>query len=170
MKGGLPTWSDEVASMQAMITSLQCQGVTLNSRCEDMEVRRIVGTGEQPGSSSPEAVSKVISKVLQMDQDKKNRWLPPHHCPLEGPQVFIAKLHYIADATEIWRRASAPLFYNVNRIALCPHYTSSVAKARAAFANVRKVLQGRKGVRYDENFTKFHIRTKTKNVLIPEKP
>ncbi|KAK9536015.1 hypothetical protein VZT92_005838 [Zoarces viviparus] len=52
--------------------------------------------------------------------------------------------------TEILRRARdrAPLVYNGNRIAIFPDYTPSVAKARAAFMDIRKALRGRKGVRY----------------------
>ena len=33
-------------------------------------------------------------------------------------------------------------------MAIFPDYTSSVAKARAAFTDVRKMLRGRRGVRY----------------------
>lgn len=40
------------------------------------------------------------------------------------------------------------MIYNGNRIAIFPDYTSTVAKARAAFTDVRKMLRGRRGVRY----------------------
>jgi len=40
------------------------------------------------------------------------------------------------------------LIYNGNRIAIFPDYTSAVAKARAAFTDVRKTLRGRRGVCY----------------------
>lgn len=161
MKGGLSTWSDEVVSMQSTVTSLQEQVVALKDRCEDMEGRmrrgniRITGIGEQPDSSSPKAVSKVIREVLQMDRDIKidrsHRIATPRVTgDREKPRVIIAKLHYDGDATEILRRARerAPLIYNGNRIAIFPDYTSAVAKARAAFTDVRKTLRGRRGVRY----------------------
>lgn len=101
MKGGLSTWSDEVASLQATVTSLQNQVVTLKDRCDDMEWRmrrsniRIASIEEQPDSSSPKAVAKVIKEVLQMDQDIK---VDTSHCTLsatkpgdrEKPLVIIA--------------------------------------------------------------------------------
>ena len=64
--------------------------------------------------------------------------------------MIIAKLHNDGDAVEILRRARdrVSLEYNGNRIAIFPDYTPSVAKARAAFTDVRKALRGRKGVRY----------------------
>ena len=70
--------------------------------------------------------------------------------PGDKPRVIIAKLHYDGDAAEVLRRARdrAPLSYSRRRVAIFPDYTSSVAKARAAFTDVRKMLRGRQGVRY----------------------
>lgn len=159
--GGLSTWSDEMASLQTTVTSLQSQVVTLKDKCEDMEGRmrrgniRIVGVDEQPNSSTPDSVSKMLKEVLQLDRvikiDRSHRTLGPRvPGDRERPRVIIAKLHYDGDAAEILRRARdrAPLMYNGKRIAIFPDYTSNVARARAAFTDVRKELRGRKGVRY----------------------
>lgn len=114
---------------------------------------RIMATEERPESSSPKEVAKVIKEALQMDRDIKidrsHRTLAPRK-PGDRPRVIIAKLHHDGDAAEILRRARdrAPLTYNGSRIAIFPDYTSSVAKARAAFTDVRKELRGRQGVRY----------------------
>lgn len=161
IKDGLSTWSDNAVSLQTTITSLQTQVKTLTDRCEDMEGRmrrgniRIVGIDEQPDSSSPTAVAKVIREVLAMNRDIKidrsHRILAPTRPgDREKPRVIIAKLHYDGDAAEILRRARdrAPLMYNGKRIAIFPDYTASVAKARAAFTDIRKTLRGRRGVRY----------------------
>lgn len=161
MKGGLSTWSDEVTSLQATVSSLKNQVATLKDRCEDMEGRmrrgniRIAGIEEQPNSSSPKAVAKIIREVLQLDRDIKvdrsHRALATRNQgDRERPRVIIAKLHYDGDAVEILRKArdGAPLSYNGHRIAIFPDYTASVAKARAAFTDVRKALRGRKEIRY----------------------
>uniref|UniRef100_A0A8C2W6V4 L1 transposable element RRM domain-containing protein n=1 Tax=Cyclopterus lumpus TaxID=8103 RepID=A0A8C2W6V4_CYCLU len=161
VKGGLSTWSDEVAAQEVTITSLQRQVTTLTDRCEDMEGRmrrcniRIAGIQEQPDSSSPNTVAKVIKEVLQLDRDIK---IDRSHRTAatrkpgdrEKPRVIIAKVHNDGDAAEILRRARerAPLVYNGNRISIFPDYTPSVAKARAAFTDIRRTLRGRKGVRY----------------------
>lgn len=159
--GGLSTWSDEVASLQTMVTSLQSQVTTLKDKCEDMEGRmrrgniRIVGVDELPGSSAPESVSKLLKEVLQLDREVKVERLhraPGPRGPADRvkPRVIIAKLHYDGDATTILRRARdrAPLMYSGKRIAIFPDYTSSVARVRAAFTDMRKELRGRKGVCY----------------------
>lgn len=77
LQGGLSTWSDEVVAIQTTVTNLQSQVATLKDQCEDMEGRMrqgnicIVGIEEQPESSSPKEVAKVIKEVLQMDRDIK---------------------------------------------------------------------------------------------------
>lgn len=161
LKSGLSTWSDEVTSLQSTVTSLQKEMSTLKDKCEDLEGRmrrsniRIAGIEERPGSSSPQAVAKIIKEVLQMDRDiKVDR---SHRTPIgrgprdrELPRVIIAKLHHDGDAAEILRRARsrAPLSYNGHRVSFFPDYTTSVAKARATFTEVRKALRGIKEARY----------------------
>ncbi|KAI4901813.1 hypothetical protein NFI96_008255 [Prochilodus magdalenae] len=157
MAGGLSTWSDEVASLQTAVTCLQSQVEKLKEKNEDLEGRmrrgniRIVGVDEQPESSSPAAVSRLLKEALRMDRDVKvDR---SHRCliqwkPGDRPRVIIAKLHYDGDAAEILRRARdrAPLSYNGKRISIYPDYTAT--KARASFTSVRKMLRGLQGVRY----------------------
>ncbi|KAG9267588.1 hypothetical protein AMEX_G18444, partial [Astyanax mexicanus] len=159
MAGGLSTWSDEVASLQTAVTCLQSQVEKLKEKNEDLEGRmrrgniRIVGVDEQPESSSPAAVSKLLKEALRMDRDVKvdrshrslTQWKPG-----DRPRVIIAKLHYDGDAAEILRRVrdQAPLSYNGKRIAIYPDYTATVAKARASFTSVRKMLRGKQGIRY----------------------
>lgn len=116
---------------------------------------RIAGIQERLDSSSPKTVARVIKEVLQMDRDIKidrSHRTSSTRKPgdQEKPRVVIAKVHNDRDAVEILRRArdTAPLVYNGNRIAIFPDYTPGVAKARAAFTDIRKVLRGRKGVRY----------------------
>lgn len=161
VKGGLSMWSDEVTSLQATVTSLQKETSALKDKCEDLEGRmrraniRIAGVEESPGSSSPQSVGKIIREVLQLDRDIKvdrsHRTLTTRRSgDRETPRVIIAKLHNDGDAAEILRRARerAPLTHNGHRIAFFPDYTASVAKARATFTEVRKMLRGCKEVRY----------------------
>lgn len=71
---------------------------------------RIVSIDEQPDSTSPTAVAKVIKEVLAMDRDVKidrchRTAAPARPGDREKPRVIIAKLHYDGDTTEILRRA-----------------------------------------------------------------
>uniref|UniRef100_A0A3B5PXM2 L1 transposable element RRM domain-containing protein n=1 Tax=Xiphophorus maculatus TaxID=8083 RepID=A0A3B5PXM2_XIPMA len=170
LQGGLSTWSDQVTSLQSTVTSLQKEMSTLKDKCEDLEGStrrsniRIAGIEERPGSSSPQAVAKIIKEVLQMDRDIK---VDRSHRTLTGrgprdretPRVIIAKLHHDGDAAEILRRARgrAPLFHNGHRVAFFffPDYTASVAKARATFTEVRRALRGIKEVRYGLLYPEF---------------
>lgn len=177
LKGGLSSWSDEVTSLQATVDILRTQVTTLKDKCEDMEGRmrrsniRIAGIAEQPDSSSPKAVAKMLREILQLDRDVK---VDRSHRVLgaggqgdrERPRVIIAKLHYDEDAVEILRRArdKAPLSYYGQRVAIFPDYTASVAKARAAFTEVRKALRGRKEIRYGLLYpTRFRISHKNQS-------
>lgn len=148
---GLSTWSDEVVSMQTTVADLRKQVEELKEKCEDMEGRmrrgniRITGVVEQPGSSSPTAVSKLLKEVLQMDREvliqRSHRSLTQRK-PGDKPRVIIAKLHNEGDAMDILRKArdrGGQLNFNGNPIAIFPDYTANVARARAAFTPARKV-------------------------------
>lgn len=69
---------------------------------------------------------------------------------MESPEHIIAKVHYHQDCVEILRRAreAGTLQYNGVTILVFPDYPPSVAQARSAFNEVRKLLRGRDNVRY----------------------
>ena len=159
VEGGLSTWSDEVSTLQTTVADLKAEVAELREKCSDMEGRmrrnniRILGVPETSGSCSTSAVSKLLSEVLQLDKevivDRSHRSLAPKRT--DGrPRAIIAKLHYHQDCVQVLARArsSAPLRFNGETIMIFPDYTASVAKARAAFTEVRKLLRNRQGVRY----------------------
>lgn len=160
VKDATSVYSDDVTTLQNTVKGLQSEVRLLRDKCEDMEGRmrrgniRIVGIDEQPNSSSPSEVSKVIRQVLQLDRDVKidrsHRTLAPRKPGEVKPRVIVAKLHYDGDAVDILRRAreKAPLMYNGKRISIFPDYTTGVAKARASFSDARKALRGRRDVRF----------------------
>lgn len=129
----------------------------LQEKCDDLATRRgnicIVGVPEQPGTSSPVAVSKLLKESLQLVKevkiDRSHRSIAKRK-PGGKPQVVIAKLHYDGDAVEILKKARerAPLSHNGNNIAIFPDYTAGISRARVVFTDVRKALQGQQGVRY----------------------
>ena len=160
VEDGLSAWSDEVVSVQTTVSDLKKQVEDLKEKCEDMEGRmrrgniRITGVTEEPGSSSPTAVSKLLKEVLHLDREvliqRSHRSLTQRR-PGDKPRVIIAKLHNEGDAFDILRKArdrGGQLNYKGNPIAIFPDYTANVARARAAFTPARKMLQGKPGVRY----------------------
>lgn len=159
VESGLSLWSDEVTTLQDTVTNLQKDVTELKSKCEDMEGRmrrcnvRILGIPEDPNSSSTTSVSKLLKDVLGMDReivvDRSHRSLGPRK--QDGkPRAIVAKLHYYQDCVEILRQArtKAPLRFNGKPVAIFPDYTTAVARARAAFTDVRKLLHDRRGVRF----------------------
>lgn len=160
VKDDTSSWSDAITELQTTMKGLQSEVKVMRDKCEDMEGRmrrgniRIVGIDEQPNSSSPAAVSKILRQALHLDKDVKvdrsHRTLAPRKPGDDRPRVIVAKMHYDGDAVDILRKAreKAPLKYNGISIGIFPDYTSSVAKARAAFSEARKALRGRRDVRF----------------------
>lgn len=169
VKDGMSSWSDDITTLQKTVKILQSEVMSLRDKCEDMEGRmrrgnlRIVGLEEQPNSSSPTVLSRIIKQVLQLDRDVK---IAPRK-PGDGrPRVIVAKMHYDGDAVDILRRAreKAPLMYNGKKISIFQDYTSGVAKARSAFSDARKALQGRRDVRFGLFYpARFRITFKNDN-------
>ncbi|KAK7896685.1 hypothetical protein WMY93_022010 [Mugilogobius chulae] len=157
--GGLSTWSDEVVTLQATVNKLKSELGELRGKCEDMEGRmrrcnvRILGVPEGPDSSSAGAVSKMLQLVLQLDKepmvDRSHR-SPGQRIPGGRPRVIVAKLHYYQECADVLRRARSrgQLHFKDVPITILPDYTPGVAKAGAAFTDVRRLLRDRQGVRY----------------------
>lgn len=159
MERGLSGCSDDITELQNSVRKLEENVQNLQEKCLDMEGRmrrsniRIMNVAEEDGSSTPVSVSRLIKKVLKMDKDvlidRSHRSLQAKR--MDGkPRAIIAKLHCYQDCVKILRRAreSGPLQHNGSTILIFPDYPPSVARARSAFNEVRKLLRGREGVRY----------------------
>lgn len=169
VEGGLSVCSDEVTTLQSVVTDLKAEVAVLRGKCEDMEGRtrrcnvRILGVAETDGSSSTMAVSRLLRQTLQLEKDvlldRSHRSLAPRR-PDGKPRAIMAKLHYYQDCVEVLSRtrSRAPLRFNAEPITIYPDYTASVAKARATFTEVRKLLRNRQGVRFGILFpVRLHI-------------
>ena len=87
----------------------------------------------------------MLTEVLQLGKepliDRSHR-TPGQKNPGGKPRVIVAKLQYYQECAEI------PLRFKDVNITILPDYTASVAKARAAFTDVRRLFRNRQGVRY----------------------
>lgn len=96
---------------------------------------------------------QLLKEVLRLDKDilvdRSHRGLAPRK-PNGKPRVIVAKLHYYQDCINVLCRAreGGPLWCKGDPVAIFPDYTANVAKARAAFNNVRNLLRGRQVIRY----------------------
>ena len=143
VEDGLSTWSDEVVCLQNTVRDLKTELTGLKEQCENTQGRmrkcnvRIPGVPETPGSSSTASVTMLLTEALQIEKkppiNRSHRSLGPAKYGGK-PQVIIARLHYYHECAEVLRRTRnrGPLHFNGDPTIL-PDYTTSVAKARAAF-------------------------------------
>lgn len=139
---GLSMWSDEVTTLQSTVESMKEELSDLKDKCDEGRKRRanihIIGIPEGLDSSSSTAVSVLLREVLGMDKDvivdRSHRSPIPRNSG-GNPCTAIAKLHYYQDCVEILRcaRAQALLKFNRQSIAIFLDFTSSVARAWAAY-------------------------------------
>ncbi|XP_072567057.1 NACHT, LRR and PYD domains-containing protein 3-like isoform X2 [Paramormyrops kingsleyae] len=109
-------------------------------------------------------ILRLLKETLQLEKDvlvdHSHRIQAPRRSDGK-PRVIMAKLHYHHDCIEVLSRARTriPLRFNGESVAIFPDYTASVAKARAAFTEARKLLRNRQGVRmasYTQPVYVFH--------------
>ncbi|RXN13471.1 putative transposase element L1Md-A101/L1Md-A102/L1Md-A2 [Labeo rohita] len=153
VKEGLSAWWDEIASLQTIVAELKTELASLKEKNDDLEGRmrrcnvRIAGIPEETGLSSIVAVFKLLKEVLSLEKgtliNRSHRNLTPKK-PNGKPRVIIAKFHYYQDCVEVLcqAREQGPLRYKGEPIAIFPDYTASVARAWAAFSDVRNLLRG----------------------------
>uniref|UniRef100_A0AAR2KUE7 L1 transposable element RRM domain-containing protein n=1 Tax=Pygocentrus nattereri TaxID=42514 RepID=A0AAR2KUE7_PYGNA len=160
MERGLSGCSDDVVALQRTVQQLSNQVAALEDKCEDLEGRsrrnniRIIGVPEGVGSCSVSAVSALLKDAFQLEKapllDRAHRTLQPP--PKQGatPRAIVARLHYFHDCSNILRLARERKRVAVNdlTISVYPDYTAKVARARAAFNDIRQQLRGIEGLRF----------------------
>ncbi|KTF86596.1 hypothetical protein cypCar_00049370 [Cyprinus carpio] len=142
--------SEEFTTLRANINAARAE-IASNATAIRAEIASIETDIEdvKGGLSSWSDEGSADWKDVKIDRSHR-AFAPKKPRDTERPRVIIAKLHYDGDAADILRRAKdqSPLIYNGKRIAIFPDYTTSVAKARAAFTDARKALRGRRDVRF----------------------
>ncbi|KAL0151130.1 hypothetical protein M9458_053643 [Cirrhinus mrigala] len=162
LKSELQAVKSEIASNASALRSdletikMTVSDMDLQEKCLDMEGRmrrniRILNVAEESGSCTPTSVSKLLKDTLKMDKEvlieRSHRTLQAKRADGK-PRAIIAKLHYYQDYVEILRRVReiGPLHYKGSTILIFPDYPPSVARARSAFNEVRKLLRVRYGI------------------------
>lgn len=151
--------SSRIDELEATVSMLTTQVKCLDDWCEDLEGRirrnniRVLGVPE--GLEGPRAtvfVAQLVQDLLGLEKpllDRAHRTL--WEKPKEGslPRLFVARVHFFPVRTLILQRAgeASPLLYKGKRISIFPDYTSSVAKKRAAFSTVKRILRSHTDVK-----------------------
>lgn len=152
--------TDDIVDMKRTVERLAAKVNSLEDKCEDLESRsrrnniRILGVEEGKDSCSPTAVAALLKRALALDEeplvDRSHRTLQPKPKPGERPRAIVCKLHYYSDCVDILRRAREMQRIKVgaSTISIFPDYTAKVARARAAFNEVKRLLRSIEGARY----------------------
>ncbi|KAI2645987.1 LINE-1 retrotransposable element ORF1 protein [Labeo rohita] len=172
MERGLSSCSDNATVLQNTVHKLEKKVESLQEKCLDMEGRmrrsniRILNVAEESGSCTPTSVSKLLKDTLKMNKevliDRSHRTLQAKRADGK-PRAIIAKKHYYQDCVEILCgvRETGPLHYKGSTILIFPDSPPSVAHARSAFKEVRKLLRGREGVCYGTIFIRLNFESLT---------
>lgn len=160
MEHALSGFSDDIAQMKNTIECLTANVAKLENKCEDLESRsrrnnvRIVGVPEGPDTCSTAAVAAMLKEAFDLEKepllDRSHRTLQPKPKPGERPRAIVCRFHYHSDCVDILRRVRELRQIKVRglTISVFPDYTVKVARARAAFNEVRRQLRGIDGARY----------------------
>lgn len=160
MEEALTGCTDDMADMKTTVESLTAKVAILEDKCEDLESRsrrnniRIIGVGEGPGSCSPSAVAALLKDAFSLAKeplvDRSHRIFQPNFKPGDRPRAIVCRLHYHSDCVEILRRARELQRIKVGdkTLLVFPDYTQKVARARAAFNEVKRLLRGIEGAKY----------------------
>ncbi|KAI4884053.1 hypothetical protein NFI96_008794 [Prochilodus magdalenae] len=160
MERALTECSDDIAAMKTTIQSLTANVAMLENKCEDLESRsrrnniRIVGVPEGPDTCTTTAVAALLKEAFGLVKepllDRSHRTLQPKPKPDVRPRTIVCRFHYHSDCVDILRRARELRQIKVRDlvISVFPDYTAKIARARAAFNEVRRQLRGIAGARY----------------------
>ncbi|KAI4876849.1 hypothetical protein NFI96_011082, partial [Prochilodus magdalenae] len=154
--------SDEVVDLRAKVVSLTRDLAKIDARCEDLEARsrrqniRLIGIPENDSRFilSNSSVSELLKEAFSLEKsplvDRAHRSLAPRPGPSEPPRPIIVKLHYFEDCARILKEARSRqrTISSGVRFFVYPDFTPKVAKARAAFSEIRKKLRTLDGVKY----------------------
>lgn len=160
MEHALTECSDDIAEMKTTIECLTASVAKLENKCEDLESRsrrnnvRIVGVPEGPDTCTTAAVAALLKEAFNLEKepllDRSHRTLQPKPKPGDRPRAIVCRFHYHSDCMDILRRARELRQIKVRgvTVSVFPDHTAKIARARAAFNEVRRQLRGIDGARY----------------------
>ncbi|CAL9687369.1 unnamed protein product [Knipowitschia caucasica] len=94
-------------------------------------------------------LKELLSLEFVPTLDRAHRSLRQQPKDGDPPRAIVVKFHYFQEKEQVFRRASsAPMFLQGKKISIFPDYTSDVAKKRAAFSEVKRLLRSCTDVRF----------------------
>lgn len=158
-------WSSSVMALETTVKHLQSEVCSLKEKCLDLEGRsrrqniRLVGIEEgEEGGDPRQFCAAVLKEILDLEDiprlDRGHRSLAQKPREGEKPRPFIMRVHHGDVKDRILRLSSQKkqLSYKGKRVYIFPDFAPEVAKKRAAFAGVKRLLTDIPGVKFGLRF------------------
>lgn len=143
-------------SLETTVECLQSEVCNLNIKCLDLEGRSccqnicLVGIEEgKEGGNLQQFCATALKEILDLQDTPR---LDHGHCslvpkPRDGkrPRPFIMRVHHgdVKDHILCLSSQKKQLYYRGKRVFIFPEFTLEVARKRAAFADVKRLLKSR---------------------------
>lgn len=150
-----------IVELEATVSMLTKRAAGLEDKYEDLEARsrrnniRLLGVPEGVEGPRPtDFIAQLLQDLLGLNEtpllDRAHRTLREKPKEGEPPRPILARIHFFHVRSLILQRAgeASPLLYKGKKVSVFPDYTSSVAKKRAAFTPVKRILRSHSAVRF----------------------
>ena len=150
-----------IVELEATVSMLTKRAAGLEDKYEDLEARsrrnniRLLGVPEGVEGPRPtDFIAQLLRDLLGLNEtpllDRAHRTLREKPKEGEPPRPILARIHFFHVRSLILQRAgeASPLLYKGKKVSVFPDYTSSVAKKRAAFTPVKRILRSHSAVRF----------------------
>ena len=158
-------WSSSVMTLESTVKRLQSDVCGLKEKCLDLEGRsrrqniRLVGIEEGSEGGDPrQFCAAALKEILALEDtprlDRGHRSLAQKPREGERPRPFIMRVHHGDVKDRILRLSSQKkqLFYKGKRVFIFPDFAPEIAKKRAAFTGVKRLLYDIPNVRFGLRF------------------
>lgn len=154
--------AETVRGLETSVQKLREQVTFLSEKCTDLEGRskrlnlRVAGLkeGREVGPNMRDFAALLLKEALDLEEtpliDRAHRALRKRPGDAEPPRHLIIKLHYCHTFEDIMRKAmgTGDIIFRGQKIQIFRDLPPEVAKRRAAFTTVRKMLRGKPRIRY----------------------
>lgn len=161
-------WSSSVMSLETTVERLQSEVCNLKKKCLDLEGRsrrqniRLIGIEEgREGGNPRQFCATALKEILDLQDaprlDRGHRSLAPKPRDGERPRPFIVRVHHGDVKDHILRLSSQKkqLYYQGKRVFIFPDFAPEVARRRAAFADVKRLLKDIPDVKFGLRFPAY---------------
>ncbi len=171
LENATSAWTTSLQVLEPAVASLRNEIAALQAKCTDLECSsrrsnvRLVGIpegmeGTQPTKFIAEALQEIFSLCEPPLLARAHRTLAARPAEGQRPRAFVICFHRFDVKEDILRRAiqTKQLKFKEQTVYIFPDFPPEIAKKRAAYYDVKRVLRSRSDVKYGlRGLTGFRI-------------